>query len=328
MPWVVGIDEAGYGPNLGPLVQAAVALRLPENDPAGWDTLRPWVRRCHERDDGRLLIDDSKKVYAGAKGFQRLACAARCGLLVIPEALPKNPDWSNTIWNLFALSSEETLAGLRAECWLNKNELISPEPVGYEDQFGRHAAMMSHLGGISMTRTMLVAAPRFNRRIDETGSKATLLADGLIEVLREVPHLGRVAGIDYSAEPVLVVCDKQGGRNFYGPLLQEAFPDGWIVPEREGAAESRYRVAGLGREVAVVFRPKADGDSVCVALASMVCKYLREVCMMQFNAFWQKHVPGLKPTAGYPVDAKRFYAEIQPAMVKLGLQPDAVWRKK
>ena len=24
MPWVVGIDEAGYGPNLGPLVQAAV----------------------------------------------------------------------------------------------------------------------------------------------------------------------------------------------------------------------------------------------------------------------------------------------------------------
>ena len=30
MPWVVGIDEAGYGPNLGPLVQSAVALRLPD----------------------------------------------------------------------------------------------------------------------------------------------------------------------------------------------------------------------------------------------------------------------------------------------------------
>ena len=36
MPWVVGIDEAGYGPNLGPLVQAAVALHLPDDDPAGW----------------------------------------------------------------------------------------------------------------------------------------------------------------------------------------------------------------------------------------------------------------------------------------------------
>ena len=61
--WVVGIDEAGYGPNLGPLLQAAVALRLPDDDPAGWDTLKPIVRQARGKDDGRLLIDDSKKVY-------------------------------------------------------------------------------------------------------------------------------------------------------------------------------------------------------------------------------------------------------------------------
>ena len=51
-----------------------------------------------------------------------------------------------------------------------------------------------------------------------------------------------------------------------------------------------------------------------VALASMLCKYLREVCMRQFNRFWEKHVPGIEPTAGYPVDAKRFYEAIQAAM--------------
>ena len=34
------------------------------------------------------------------------------------------------------------------------------------------------------------------------------------------------------------------------------------------------------------------------------------------------------PTAGYPVDAKRFFAEINPAMAKLGLTDDQVWRKK
>ena len=49
MPWVVGIDEAGYGPNLGPLVQAAVALHLPAADPAGWDALKGTVRRAHEK---------------------------------------------------------------------------------------------------------------------------------------------------------------------------------------------------------------------------------------------------------------------------------------
>ena len=73
MPWVVGIDEAGYGPNLGPLVQAAVALNLPDGDTAGWDTLKPVVRRCHEKADGRLLIDDSKKVYTrgGLEALER-----------------------------------------------------------------------------------------------------------------------------------------------------------------------------------------------------------------------------------------------------------------
>jgi hypothetical protein len=67
---------------------------------------------------------------------------------------------------------------------------------------------------------------------------------------------------------------------------------------------------------------------MCVALASMFAKYIREVCMKQFNAFWAKHVPGIKPTAGYPLDAKRFYEEIRPAMESLGIEPDAVWRKK
>ena len=41
MPWVVGIDEAGYGPNLGPLVQAGIALHLPEDDRSGWEALEP-----------------------------------------------------------------------------------------------------------------------------------------------------------------------------------------------------------------------------------------------------------------------------------------------
>ncbi|MFT7631390.1 MAG: hypothetical protein ACI87E_002428, partial [Mariniblastus sp.] len=46
------------------------------------------------------------------------------------------------------------------------------------------------------------------------------------------------------------------------------------------------------------------------------------------NEFWIEQIPGLKPTKGYPVDAKRFKAEIAKVQAKLGITDEAVWRKK
>ena len=40
--------------------------------------------------------------------------------------------------------------------------------------------------------------------------------------------------------------------------------------------------------------------------------------MRQFNRFWAKHVPGIAPTAVYPVDAKRFFAEITRKRIRRG----------
>ncbi len=68
MTWIIGIDEAGYGPNLGPFVMTSIACRVPDSyrDANLWQLLRPAVRRCSDADEGQLLIDDSKLVYTGA----------------------------------------------------------------------------------------------------------------------------------------------------------------------------------------------------------------------------------------------------------------------
>jgi ribonuclease HII len=101
-----------------------------------------------------------------------------------------------------------------------------------------------------------------------------------------------------------------------------------VVAVEEGPLRSRYRVEGLGRELHLTFEPRADAAHPAVALASMVSKYLRELLMREFNAFWQAHVPGLLPTAGYPGDAGRFLAAIRPAAARLGIPEAALWRRK
>ncbi len=316
MPWVIGIDEAGYGPNLGPLVQAAVSLKLPDGDSAGWQTLRSVVRRTHENEDHRLLIDDSKKVYSQL-GLEALEHSVRAAHIMLQD-----PTVGDLIGKMGVPGVREELAG---EAWYEADEpapvLAKPESV-----LAAGTALLEGCPegtGFCCPAAVVVPTPRFNRFCDTYGSKAAALSSGLIELIRQT-----MEELNQDNEPVLIHCDKHGGRNYYGAMLQEAFADGWVVAEKESAEESRYRVELLKRQVKVVFRPRADGDSVAVALASMLCKYLREVCMRQFNRYWLKHVPGLAPTAGYPGDAGRFYEAIRPAMKKLGLKEDRVWRKR
>jgi hypothetical protein len=60
----------------------------------------------------------------------------------------------------------------------------------------------------------------------------------------------------------------------------------------------------------------------------MVAKYLRELSMHAFNAYWQSHVPHLKPTAGYPGDAKRFKLDIAVKQRELAISDDILWRER
>jgi ribonuclease HII len=122
--------------------------------------------------------------------------------------------------------------------------------------------------------------------------------------------------------------DKHGGRNTYAAMLQDAVADGMVVAHEEGRERSVYSVLGLDRDIRLTFQPRADAEHFGVALASMVSKYLREILMGEFNQFWQTHVAGLKPTAGYPGDAQRFWEAIRPAAQRLNIAQATLWRRK
>ena len=104
-------------------------------------------------------------------------------------------------------------------------------------------------------------------------------------------------------------------------VIGDAFPDSFVFRLEESGPQSRYKVGDLE----FCFRTKAEA-LLPVALASMVSKYVREVIMIQFNRFWQSFLPDLRPTKGYPQDAKRFWEEIKSTAAELGIEKQEIWR--
>jgi hypothetical protein len=318
MAWIVGVDEAGYGPNLGPLVMTAVACRAPDAlaDADLWHALRPAVRRAADADDGRLLIDDSKAVYSATRGLMALEHGVLAAL---------RPGAASVGAFLTDLCAGEALTDLAAETWYAGAGPLplhaSPDELASVGGRFHSACVEAGVGGW-MVRSALVCTPRFNDLLDAHSSKGAVLGHALCELLRACHRL-LPAG-----EALFFFIDKHGGRNAYSAMIQHALSDGFVVAGREGMAESVYHVYGLGRDVRLTFQPRADSTHFCVALASMTSKYLRERLMEEFNAFWQRHVPGLRATAGYPGDAGRYFDAIRAAAERLGVAADRLWRRK
>jgi ribonuclease HII len=322
MAWLVGIDEAGYGPNLGPLVMSAVACRLPDAAADLWQLLCKGVRRHGERDDGRLLVADSKLVYSSARGLAHL----EKGVLAV---LQGSPHWPGDglfldLEVLLMRVAPAALADLAGEVWYTGATGV-PMACNVAELHAAAARLTKacHHVGVEarFIRSVVVCTRRFNELTDTCDSKAAALAYGFTQLVR-------AAIANTSTEPTAFVIDKHGGRNQYGPLLRATFADGDVRPSVEGMERSEYAVEGLDRPVRLTFTPRADLGCFPVALASMVSKYLREALMGEFNAFWQRHVPGLKATAGYPGDAGRFFEEIRAALQALGVSERQVWRRK
>lgn len=283
----VGIDEAGYGPRLGPLVVAGVALRLP----GGGDA------------EGLALpgVADSKTVYRSRRDLARLE-ASVLGLL-LPDGRGDTADLERRCGRPCPVEGYPWYGDPR------------PLPIAADRRaVTRGAARLGAAGGGRgqgpVISAFVIDVAEFNRLLPAMGTKAGFLALAARPILDDA---WREAGA------ATVVFDKHGGRNRYAEVLRGILPGSEVRVIEEGRARSAYVVEGGGRCWRVAFEARADARHPLVSLASMVAKYVREVHMHAFNGYWAGVVPGVRPTAGYPVDAARFLGDIESARARLGI---------
>ncbi len=392
MALLIGMDEAGLGPNLGPFVVAATVWEVPS--PASgfdfWTAFEQVLTRAPSSCDPRLHVADSKQVFQPGRGIGSLErgigsalrlcgveaatyqalCAALSDPLAPrlggerarvrgadervtsnlndndeerpiqlgdeeqpphPNPLPAKPGRGDRSSALRVAPAARSLfddgelaeAGIAepscddAPPWYDEEGLALPVESSDESLVEPWRRICKRLGvRLVAIRTDVVEPSRFNRLVRQYDNKAAATSRIAMNLLRGLWHP------DDKVE-ALVVADKHGGRNFYKPLLTETFDGATVHIQEEGAERSVYH-AGNGE---LRFQPRAEEHGP-VAIASMTAKYLRELAMHQFNRFWRERLPGLRPTQGYPLDAKRFRAEIADLQQSLGIAEDVLWRER
>lgn len=309
----------------GPLCVAMVALELPEANPADgapdlWATLSEVVCRERKHARSRIAVDDSKKLKGASSGAKHPLLHLERGVLGFEAATSDDP-MASTDAELFARVG----AGVPEHAWC---EGPRPLPVGQDRGLLRIEAARLRRGldaaGVRVAAMQVEAIDpgEFNRRVARAGTKAAV---NLEAVFRHVARVRALAGPD--GHPRVIV-DRQGGRTRYCSELSRAWPEASIEVLVEHPDLSRYRLADADGTLTISFVKEADARHMPVALASMAAKYVRELFMLRLNAFFTGHVAGLRPTAGYVQDGRRYLAEIQSTIETLAIPANCLVRER
>lgn len=276
MGWVVGVDENGLGPRLGPLVATAVCLELPKRN----------AKAVGAAAEG-AGIADSKLV----SGFGKMAWAEGVALATVARQegrVPRDAD------ELFAALSLDGLLAMRSPCPKGSAPQCWSEPVplpaygGSRDDGERALDALAKAGArVVRARSAIACVRVYDEGVARRGSKVALDLE-LFERLILDARAATDADLD-------AMCGMVGGIRQYLRYFSRFDPITTGLIE-ESRLRARYRVPGVGR---VTFEVDADASHPAVALASMIGKYVRELGMDRITRFYRRAMPELEPVSGY-----------------------------
>jgi ribonuclease HII len=302
---VVGVDENGLGPLLGPLVTTAVTLEVARYQP-----------ERHGNIGRELGIDDSK----ATAGFGQMRVAEGLALAVFERLWGHTPRDVDALFEGLLLDRPSALRGhcpsrSQAQCWS-----VQPALPCFGGDLAEGRAV---LVGLAARGVRLVHA---RSALACTGTLNRLLRAGQsrVEVDLELMERLVIDARQKTNEDVRAICGMVGGIRSY-PEKMRHLRNEQLTPRRAQNGTLAFDVAGLGH---LRFEIDADARHLPVALASMVGKYVRELWMERQNRFYRGHDDSLSDVSGYhdPVTA-RFVAASAPLRLSLGIDDACFLRK-
>jgi ribonuclease HII len=299
---LVGIDEAGFGPLLGPLVVSSSIFSVPHNLLTSdlWQVLRKSVNYGRKGLAGRLLITDSKKAYSKSIGIKHLQRTVLTAL----RCLGKEP---STLTELLDMLTPGCLERLSVYPWY-ENITEHSLSIGTADKKIASKVLADDLSsnGIELLdlKSCCLDVAYYNKMVAAVKNKANVLFSSTCSLIKNVYD-------NFAGDDLQIIVDRQGGRVHYRKNLQRMFGDMKLKILRESPATSSYELRADDKVMRIHFVVGADRRFLPVSLASMISKYLRELLIINLNSYFVGFSADLKPTAGYWKDGLRFIEEIK-----------------
>ncbi len=297
---LLGVDENGLGPLLGPLVVTAVLARA---------TPRGAVFAARKaRGALAARVGDSKGLVAYGDAALGEAWARALARLEGPD--PRSPA------ELFERLSLDSRDALTAPCPRQHRDLCFRDGDAFTaddanvTRCTRDLATLAKRGlGVESVRIIAVCNRRLNDSAAQGVSRFTV---DLHAMERHVLDARARAGVELEA-----ICGKVGGYDYYAPHLGP-LAGRLHVALVEGGAESRYAFPGLGE---LAFVQDADASHLLVGLASLVGKWARDRLTAEVLRYLRARAPELGDASGYhdPV-TKRLVESSRALRAELGVE--------
>ncbi len=323
-----GIDEAGYGPLLGPLCVAVAVVAIDDLDGLALDGVKApdlWQRLRHAvsaspSERTKIAIADSKKLKGSkeskAHPLRHLERGVLAASVAAGRALPATDDELFTQLGI-------AVAGRDESPWYAEPTAL---PLAHDrDHLAIAANRLALAGREASVRFAHLACTALDglgfNRLAASSQKSDM---NLALALRHADQVWRA----FDGTHPRIVIDRQGGRAYYREVLQTSFPEATIQILGETESTSRYRLEDRRGPITLSFEAESETKHLPTALASMAAKYARELHMLRMNRFFTGLLPELKPTAGYVEDGRRYLRDIRPALRQLGVREEQLVRSR